>query len=395
MNNFKTALFGVMISLGCSIAVANSNDDHAAADKPAKPEAGTDKPASADAPAKTVQKKKAARSSKKTAAALKDDAGKADQAHGAEPDAPPAAPPIAKRVLVRDRTSLAKAVNVLNPVSNTPVAAMSDNAPDDAASHDASSNNSHSATATVAQADEAITHAAEAPKADQSSYSLVDRHPAEYVRPVGDVTDRPTEPVRQTNFDGARLNETSNQSAEPARNTAESSMACTPPSKTEIAALFDRWNKSLRTGDPKKVVANYAPYSVLLPTVSNKARFTTAEKEDYFQHFLERKPVGKIDDRLIEVDCRSASDAGLYTFSFSDGSVVKARYSFAYKKIGDEWLISSHHSSGMPEKPEASVTAAKVAVHEKPAVKTAERSQAREDFHNEIPTRAQGWVRYP
>ena len=122
---------------------------------------------------------------------------------------------------------------------------------------------------------------------------------------------------------------------------------------------------------------------------------TITEKEDYFQHFLERKPVGKIDDRLIEVDCRSASDAGLYTFSFSDGSVVKARYSFAYKKIGDEWLISSHHSSGMPEKPEASGTAAKVAVHEKPAVKTAERSQAREDFHNEIPTRAQGWVRYP
>jgi hypothetical protein len=125
---------------------------------------------------------------------------------------------------------------------------------------------------------------------------------------------------------------------------------CRLPSKSEVASLFDRWNASLKTGDPKKVVANYATPSILLPTVSNKARFTAAEKEDYFMHFLQRKPEGKIDDRMIEVDCNSATDAGLYSFKFADGSVVKARYSFAYRKVGDEWLISSHHSSGMPEK---------------------------------------------
>ena len=34
-------------------------------------------------------------------------------------------------------------------------------------------------------------------------------------------------------------------------------------------ALFDRWNESLRTLDADKVVANYAPDGVLLPTVSN------------------------------------------------------------------------------------------------------------------------------
>jgi uncharacterized protein (TIGR02246 family) len=128
------------------------------------------------------------------------------------------------------------------------------------------------------------------------------------------------------------------------------SESCHAASEQQIASLFDRWNDTLKTGDPKKVVANYATKSILLPTVSNKPRLTPAEKEDYFVHFLEKKPVGKIDSRTIEVDCNTAIDAGLYTFTFSDGSQVKARYTYTYKWNGKQWLITSHHSSAMPEK---------------------------------------------
>ena len=160
---------------------------------------------------------------------------------------------------------------------------------------------------------------------------------------------------------------------------------CNPPLKAEIAALFDRWNASLRTGDPKKVVANYAPESILLPTVSNRARFTVAEKEDYFMHFLQRRPQGYIDDRIIDVDCNSATDAGLYTFRFADGGSVKARYSFSYKKINGQWLITSHHSSGMPEKPEAPVAnAADPHAQPQPATKAVESG-----------VQNKGWVRFP
>lgn len=159
---------------------------------------------------------------------------------------------------------------------------------------------------------------------------------------------------------------------------------CNPPLKSEVAALFDRWNASLRTGDPKKVAANYAPGSVLLPTVSNRARFTAAEKEDYFAHFLARKPEGSIDDRVIDVDCNSATDAGLYTFRFADGTSVKARYSFSYRKIGAQWLITSHHSSGMPEKAEgASDHAVSTTAQTKPVERPEQGSPAK------------GWVRYP
>ena len=126
--------------------------------------------------------------------------------------------------------------------------------------------------------------------------------------------------------------------------------SCQPASEKEIASLFDRWNSSLRTGDPKKVVANYAAKSILLPTVSNTPRLTPEAREDYFAHLLEKKPVGKIDSRMIEIDCNTAVDAGLYTFTFGDGSQVKARYTYTYKWNGKQWLITSHHSSAMPEK---------------------------------------------
>ena len=39
--------------------------------------------------------------------------------------------------------------------------------------------------------------------------------------------------------------------------------------------------------------------AVLLPTVSNKVRHNPAEIKDYFEHFLEAKPVGKINEQNI------------------------------------------------------------------------------------------------
>ena len=129
------------------------------------------------------------------------------------------------------------------------------------------------------------------------------------------------------------------------------SESCRATSTAEIAALFDRWNASLLTLDPHKVVANYAPDSILLPTVSNKPRLTAAEKDDYFEHFLENRPAGKIDMSHIEIGCNSAVDAGLYTFTFAKtGDVVHARYTYTYHWDGSQWLITSHHSSAMPEK---------------------------------------------
>jgi len=125
---------------------------------------------------------------------------------------------------------------------------------------------------------------------------------------------------------------------------------CKETNQQEIAALFVRWNNSLHSGNASRVVAdNYAEGSVLLPTVSDTPRVTVAEKEDYFRHFLQDGPVGRIDWRVIVIGCNSAVDTGLYTFIFLTGARVPARYTFTYKWDGRQWLITSHHSSRMPE----------------------------------------------
>lgn len=133
---------------------------------------------------------------------------------------------------------------------------------------------------------------------------------------------------------------------------------CKATSEQEIAKLFDRWNSALKTGDPHKVVMNYDKKSLLLPTVSNQPRFSAEEKEDYFHHFLENGPSGKIDVRQIQIGCNTAVDAGLYTFNFAKtGASVSGRYSFTYRWTGKQWLITSHHSSAMPERPPAATSA--------------------------------------
>lgn len=97
-----------------------------------------------------------------------------------------------------------------------------------------------------------------------------------------------------------------------------------------------------QTGDPHKVVANYAPQSVLLATVSSRPRITPEDKEDYFHHFLEDRPSGRIDFRTIQIGCTTA-------FA-KTGAQVRARYTYTYKWDGRQWLITSHHSSAIPEK---------------------------------------------
>ena len=123
-----------------------------------------------------------------------------------------------------------------------------------------------------------------------------------------------------------------------------------PASEAEVAALFDRWDQALKTGDAGKVVALYAENSILLPTLSDKPRLTPAEKEEYFRHFLEKRPSASIDMRQIQIGCDMAVDSGLYTFTFAKtGETVRGRYSFTYRWDGSRWLIVSHHSSLMPE----------------------------------------------
>lgn len=126
--------------------------------------------------------------------------------------------------------------------------------------------------------------------------------------------------------------------------------ACKKTEEKEITLLFDQWNDALKTGSPDKVVALYAPESILLPTLSNTPRLTSQAKQDYFTSFMAKSPVGRIESGTVQLGCNSAVASGLYTFNFGDGSSAAARYTYTYAWNGEKWLITSHHSSAMPEK---------------------------------------------
>lgn len=131
---------------------------------------------------------------------------------------------------------------------------------------------------------------------------------------------------------------------------AQTTQTCTAVDEKQIAGLFDRWNASLKTLDPSRVVANYTTDAVLLATVQNQPRLTQDDRLNYFTKFLKMAPEGTINSRNIKIGCNTASDVGTYTFKMKDGSQVAARYSYIYSHQNGEWLISHHHSSAMPEK---------------------------------------------
>jgi uncharacterized protein (TIGR02246 family) len=131
------------------------------------------------------------------------------------------------------------------------------------------------------------------------------------------------------------------------------SARCTQISQNQVAALFNRWNAALGSGNPDTVARQYSSDAVLLPTAENGPLIGTAAIRGYFVHFLEKHPQGTVDQRTIRIGCNVAYDVGTYTFMLDGpqpGTRVKlpARFTFIYEPRGHSWLIVHHHSSANP-----------------------------------------------
>lgn len=120
-------------------------------------------------------------------------------------------------------------------------------------------------------------------------------------------------------------------------------------------ALFEEWNAALQQ-TPEKVAQTYTLDAVLLPTFENGPLIGRNEIRGYFDHFLEKHPVGRIDTRaIVPAGCNMGVVAGLYTFTVDEGTLrvdSPARYTYVYAYMRDveRWLIAHHHSSAQPQK---------------------------------------------
>jgi len=123
-------------------------------------------------------------------------------------------------------------------------------------------------------------------------------------------------------------------------------------SEKEVQGLFSLWNDALATLDSSEVANRYSKNALLLPTVSDRPRNDYESIKDYFDTFLKSEPQGEILESYVQIgECgKWAQDNGLYEFTKGvSGEKIKGRYTFTYIHEDDEWKISHHHSSQMPE----------------------------------------------
>ena len=129
---------------------------------------------------------------------------------------------------------------------------------------------------------------------------------------------------------------------------AASPTTCAKIDEAQVARLFDTWNNTAMKGTPEQLAALYTDNAVLLPAVSNKPRYTKAERIAFFSKFDQTRAVGHVDEHHVQIGCNAVIDSGVYTLTLAQGGHVKARYTFVYVYDGKRWLIANHHSSAMP-----------------------------------------------
>ena len=154
------------------------------------------------------------------------------------------------------------------------------------------------------------------------------------------------EPIRQILSNDNNNNSNNNQSSKTTTTTTTPTIT-----KKQVQDLFHLWNDALGAENPDAVARRYSPTgAVLLPTVSDIPRTDYDSIRNYFEHFLQSQPTGRILQSHVTIGTGWCSDVGLYEFTMgTTGNKVRGRYSFVYVWENGQWLINHHHSSKMPE----------------------------------------------
>jgi uncharacterized protein (TIGR02246 family) len=126
----------------------------------------------------------------------------------------------------------------------------------------------------------------------------------------------------------------------------------------EVSAAMERWAGTYGTAtNASAMVALYAKDAVFWGTGSRQPFVGSDSFAPYFATQIDNFPVRSkvlFHDPVIRIygGGNFATSTGTYEFNVKtkDGQAVRQvlRYSFAYLKTGDQWLIVQQHSSQMP-----------------------------------------------
>ena len=121
-----------------------------------------------------------------------------------------------------------------------------------------------------------------------------------------------------------------------------------------VRGVLQAWAAAFNDHDAQRVAALYAPNAVLWGTVSTALISSPEGIREYFERaFAAATPptlaLGEL--FLARTQGETATSSGTYTFTVEgqgQSRALPARFSFAYRKAAQGWLVVSHHSSLMP-----------------------------------------------
>lgn len=121
----------------------------------------------------------------------------------------------------------------------------------------------------------------------------------------------------------------------------------------EVRAATAEWVETFNTRDAARIAALYAPDAVFWGTISPTIRTTPEDILAYFVSSATRRPTLRmaLGEQHVRVYGDLAFNSGYYTSRFvNDGqeTVTPMRFTFAYRRIGERWMIVNHHSSRIP-----------------------------------------------
>lgn len=127
-------------------------------------------------------------------------------------------------------------------------------------------------------------------------------------------------------------------------------------SRDAVAAAEAKWTAIFVDDNPDAILALYDDEGILWGTLSPTILVGKPAVRGYFERAYKALPGHKVTfgEQQIRVYGDTAINSGYYTFSYvRDGETrtIPARYSFVYKKRGNDWMIVDHHSSAMPPPP--------------------------------------------
>jgi uncharacterized protein (TIGR02246 family) len=130
----------------------------------------------------------------------------------------------------------------------------------------------------------------------------------------------------------------------------------TAASREGVAAAVTKWTAVFVDDNPDAILALYDEDGILWGTLSPTIAVGKPAIRGYFERAYKALPGHKVSfgEQKIRVYGDTAINSGYYTFSYvRDGETrtIPARYSFVYKKRGNDWMIVDHHSSAMPPPP--------------------------------------------